>query len=68
MFYFTVRTLPEPGFLSQAAAWGFAVGAVTMPACCFTMAHFPRLRHLFYVPVFSLVAGSLFTLAEILRP
>jgi hypothetical protein len=34
------------------------VGALSMPLCCVVMAHFPRCRLLFSVPVLSLLLGG----------
>src|ERR1051325_8148801 len=56
MFYFTVRALAEPGRADPLpfvlASWGLAIGAVTMPASCFLMAHRANWRAplLFTVP------------------
>jgi hypothetical protein len=62
-FYFTTQTLPAGVRLSLASV-AFIVGAITMPICCLVMAHFPKTRPLFAVPVFSLVAGGILTLWE----
>lgn len=67
MFYFTARNLLTAGPVTTWAAWGFIVGAVTMPLCCGLMAHNKKARLLFAIPVLSLVAGSILTLWEITR-
>ncbi|MEE9167763.1 MAG: hypothetical protein V3U24_09950 [Candidatus Neomarinimicrobiota bacterium] len=65
IFYFTARLFAEPGVMLKVASWGFIVGAITMPICCFVMAHFPRLKNLFYIPVMSLLTSGFFTLWEV---
>lgn len=52
----------DPG-MAQLAAWSFVCGAVTMPLCCFLAAWKQPLRHLFPIPVISVSAGILLTLA-----
>ena len=64
-FYFTVSQLPSPGGIIVIASWGLIVGAVTMPICCVLMAHWPRLRSLFVIPVLSLFLASVLTLVEV---
>jgi hypothetical protein len=66
IFFVTVRLLPISGPLVNCAALAFVVGAATMPACCVAMAHWPRSRHLFAIPVLSLVTGAVLTILEIL--
>jgi len=39
-------------------SWLFIVGAVTMPLLCFLSAYHRGFRHLFFIPVGSLVAGA----------
>jgi hypothetical protein len=60
-FYFTARTLHGPSALLQLASGSFLVGAISMPLCCLLMAHFPRARFLFAVPVLSLLVGGVLT-------
>jgi hypothetical protein len=57
-FYFTARVLPGPQPLLSLASLSFVVGAVMMPFCCLLMAHSPRTRMLFAVPVLSLLLGG----------
>lgn len=65
MFWMTTRGFEEirPG--ATVAGWGFIVGALTMPVCCVVMAHWPKLRGLFVVPVASLVTAAAITLWEV---
>jgi hypothetical protein len=65
-FYFTTQTLPAGVMLSLASS-AFIAGAITMPVCCLVMAHFPRTRPLFALPVFSLLAGCVLTLLEVTK-
>ena len=67
MFYLTARSFTHAGLAVTVASWGFLVGAITMPACCLLMAHWPRLRLLFTVPVLSLLLAGALTLWELLR-
>jgi hypothetical protein len=67
MFYFTVRILGLAGAPLVMASWGFVIGAISMPVCCFTMALFPKWRLLFLIPVLSLMAGGLSTLWGIIK-
>jgi hypothetical protein len=66
LFYLTVdRSLPATSML-QIASWSFIIGAVSMPICCLIMAHFPKARLLFALPVLSLLAAGGATLAGII--
>lgn len=67
MFYFTARTLTSPSYLLEISSLGFIVGAITMPICCFTMAHYPKLKLLFYIPVISLIIAGILTLWEVVQ-
>ena len=66
MFFFTAQKLLAPGLPASLASWGFVVGAVTMPVCCFVMAHNARLQPLFAIPVSSLLVGGILTLWEVI--
>ena len=66
MFYCTAQILRFPVGATVLASWAFAIGTVAMPACCFTMAFYPRLRPLFLVPVLSLLIGGLTIVWEII--
>jgi len=67
LFYFTAQSLPYPSLSVDIASWGFIIGAISMPVCCFVMAHNPKLRALFAVPVISLIIASVLTVWEVLR-
>jgi hypothetical protein len=47
--------------MTTVASWGFMVGAVAMPACCFLTAWKRRLLILFPVPVFALLLAAALT-------
>ncbi|MCG3150436.1 MAG: hypothetical protein PCFJNLEI_03922 [Verrucomicrobiae bacterium] len=49
--------------LSPVASLWLAVGSVTMPAVCFLTAWRKPFRHLFFVPVVSLVVGVIIMLS-----
>src|SRR5436190_23458644 len=63
-FYLTARTL-APGPTLSLASSAFIIGAITMPICCLIMAHFPKTHLLFSVPVISLLAGGILTIAAL---
>jgi hypothetical protein len=65
MFFVTVRETGLAGDLAVLASRGFVIGAVTMPVCCALMAHFPKTRLLFAVPVVSLIGASSLTIAAL---
>ncbi len=65
-FCFTLKSLPANHSLVLAAN-AFIVGAVAMPLCCLLMAHFPKTRLLFAVPVISLTVGAALTLLEVIK-
>lgn len=52
MEHLGLRTLP------LMASSGFVVGAVTMPAICFLSAWRSSFRHLFFIPVVSLLLAT----------
>jgi len=58
---FALSPLPA-GWASAAASSLFLAGAVLMPAVCFLTAWRKPLRHLFFLPVVSLVLAVMFTL------
>ena len=61
LFYFTAQSAPLDPASTIWASRGFLIGAFTMPVCCGVMAHYPKTRCLFAVPVVSLVAASVLT-------
>ena len=67
MFYFTARNLLMMGPGTTLAAWGFIIGAISMPICCLLMAHHKKTQPLFAIPVLSLVVGSVLTIWEVTK-
>lgn len=67
-FWATLKLHPAAGTLVNLASGTFILGAVTMPLCCLVMAHFPKLRLFFAVPVLSLIAGGALTLIQVIKP
>jgi hypothetical protein len=53
---------PPSAWQAGAASWCFAAGGVTMPLVCFLTGWKEPFRHLFFVPVLSLVAAVVLTL------
>jgi hypothetical protein len=62
VFFFTARGVGIDPALGTIGSWGFALGALTMPVCCVVMAHWPRCRLLFGIPVTSLAVAATVTL------
>jgi hypothetical protein len=67
VFYLTFNSLMVSGPFLHAASCGFILGAISMPVCCVLMAHWPRTRFLFAIPVLSLLLGGALTVAMLLR-
>ncbi len=67
LFYLTAREFSHTTLSVTIASWGFAAGAASMPICCAIMAHQPRLRALFLIPVISLVTAGTLTLLEVVK-
>ena len=67
LFYFTAFHLRLAGTLPLLASWAFVIGAISMPACCFTIAFSPKLRLLFAIPVLSLITGGLAVVWEMIK-
>lgn len=67
MFYFTVRAFPSGDLFAAIASIGFVAGAVTMPVCCLLMAHWPKAKAAFAVPVLSLLLAGVLTVVAIIR-
>jgi len=67
LFYLTARNFAHVSGAVRVASWGFVLGAVSMPICCFVLAHRPRLRALFLVPVASLITAGTLTLWEVIK-
>lgn len=66
IYYFIADRIPFGVTSGQVASWGFIVGAVTMPVCCYAMAHNRKLTAIFAVPVISLVTAGIVMLAEVI--
>ena len=62
-FVFTVSRLAPSHFLNWSS-WLFVAGAIAMPVVCFLSAFRPVFRFLFFVPVGSLLAGSVLVLFQ----
>ncbi len=43
---------------NMIAQWGLIVGGISMPVVCFLSAWKPGFRHLFFIPVVSLIAAA----------
>ncbi|OGA15404.1 MAG: hypothetical protein A3G25_15815 [Betaproteobacteria bacterium RIFCSPLOWO2_12_FULL_63_13] len=59
LYALSVAQRPIAATLEHIASGGFMLGAVTMPLCCFLAAWRTPFRHLFPVPVASILAGVL---------
>ena len=57
MFGLTLKAITLPVFHISIASIGFLIGMITMPLCCFLTAWRKPFRHLFPVPVLSVLAG-----------
>jgi len=66
-FWLTAKNISAPGTNWAWASGLFVLGAVTMPLCCALMAHWPKLHLLFSVPVVSLIAAAVLTIAAIIN-
>jgi hypothetical protein len=67
MFYFTARSFGHASTATTVASLGFIAGAISMPICCLIMAHQPKLRALFLIPVLSLITAGTLTLWEVAK-
>jgi hypothetical protein len=67
LFCLTVQNFSLAGPLIHFASLAFIVGAIAMPVCCVVMAHFPKARMIFAVPVVSLIAGGILILLEVIK-
>lgn len=66
LFWMTARSLPSGSPMLNGASIAFLFGGITMPICCVLAAHREWARHLFAVPVLSLVAAGIITLLGLL--
>ncbi len=57
LFGVTTQAVPLPGIYLTIASTGFVVGTLAMPFLCFLAAWRKPFRHLFPIPVLSVVAG-----------
>ena len=67
-FYLTAKETSLSLSTVSIAGWGFIIGAISMPLCCLLMAHFPRTRLLFSVPVLSLLLGGSLVMVGLVHP
>jgi len=56
-FGFTLQFITVPPLYLHIASYGFILGAITMPLSCFLTARWKSFRHLFPIPVVSVLAG-----------
>jgi hypothetical protein len=68
LFWLTLQKIDPPTPMAGIASWAFIIGAITMPICCLVMAHFPKARLIFAVPVVSLILGGVLTLTVLVQP
>jgi hypothetical protein len=57
MFAVSVNALESPLINVRVASAGLILGAITMPLCCFLTAWRRSFRHLFPIPVISILVG-----------
>ena len=62
LFWLTMQKISAAGPLVGIASWALIVGAIAMPLCCVIVAHFPKARMIFAVPVVSLITGGVLML------
>jgi hypothetical protein len=67
LFWLTVQNFSLSGSRIYLASLAFITGAIAMPICCVVMAHFPKARLIFSVPVVSLIAGGILILMEVIK-
>jgi hypothetical protein len=61
-FAFTLTATGVAAPYAAIAGWGFLLGAATMPTICFLSAWRKSFRHLFFIPVLSVMTGVVCTL------
>jgi hypothetical protein len=66
VFWVTARLLPAAPASMDIASVAFVIGGVTMPLCCALAAHLRPARHLFAIPVVSLLIAGAVTFWSIL--
>lgn len=57
LFGLTLQVIILPAIYIRVASYGFLAGAITMPLSCFLTARWKSFRHLFPLPVISVLAG-----------
>ena len=62
MFGLTLQAITLPLSHISVASFGFLIGVITMPLCCFLTALRKPFRFLFPVPILSLLAGIIMIL------
>lgn len=67
-FAFTAQAVPVTGSFARLASWSLIAGLITMPSCCFLTAWRKAFRHLFPIPVASVLIGIIAILAGWSRP
>lgn len=67
LFWLTMKNISASGATLGLASGAFALGAVTMPLCCVLMAHAPKTRMLFAIPVLSLLIAGALTCVLVVR-
>ncbi len=55
----TFTAVPLPASHMQVAAYAMVAGAITMPLLCFLTAWRKAFRHLFFIPVISVLVSAL---------
>ncbi|UCF09321.1 MAG: hypothetical protein JSW65_04460 [Candidatus Bipolaricaulota bacterium] len=66
LFHFTARSLEGASVAVPIASLAFVIGAVFMPVCCLLVAHRPKLRMAFAVPITSLLLASVLTAWQVI--
>ena len=66
VFWVTARLLPAAPVSLNVASVAFLIGGATMPLCCVIAAHLRPARHLFAVPVISLLVAGVATFIALL--
>ena len=65
---FSLSPWPSAGTTpAMLASWGFVVGGISMPTVCFLTGWRKSLRHLFFIPVLSLVTAAASLIVGVLR-
>ena len=65
LFHFTIQGQATTSIATAVASVGFVIGAVFMPVCCLAVAHNPKLRMVFAIPITSLLLAAVLTAWEV---